>query len=387
MKKICMAMILLCTLLVGCKPEPEKPTVITKEVSDITADSAKVIYNVTDDGGAEITSHGVCWSMSQNPTINDNKTNEGNSIGTFSTELYDLISDTTYYVRAYAVNSVGISYGEEKNFKTLNDNTGDDNNDDNTGDDNNDDNTGDDNNEEETVDNKTITVNGVSFTMIAVEGGTFNMGAQNIDPDGINYDEEAWDREAPVHSVTLSDYYIGETEVTQELWQAVMGYNPSHFSGAQKPVEQISWYDCQNFINQLNQLTDLKFRLLTEAEWEYAARGGNKSQGYKYSGSDVLDDVAWFKDNAKSKSQDVKTKAPNELGVYDMCGNVLEWCQDLFGNYSGFAQTDPTGALSGTDYVIRGGSCLSTDEYCRLSIRSFLLPGGMSYGIGFRIAM
>ena len=241
--------------------------------------------------------------------------------------------------------------------------------------------------DEETITDQTITVNGVSFTMVAVEGGTFNMGAQNTDPNGINYDSEAWDREAPVHSVTLSDYYIAETEVTQELWTAVMGYNPSHFVGEQKPVEQITYYDCQNFIEGLNMMTGMNFRLPTEAEWEYAARGGNDSQGYKYSGSDNLDDVAWYKANSGSKTHEVKTKSPNELGVYDMSGNVMEWCMDIFCNYSASPQTNPTGPYSGTDYVIRGGSCLGDAQYSRVAIRSFLLPGGASYGIGLRLAM
>ena len=375
MKRFYLAMILLCAFLVGCKPDKYAPTVGTLEVTDVTLDSAKVVYNVTDDGGADVTARGVCWSISQNPTINNDKTNDGTGVGAYTSQLSNLTAQTTYYVRAYATNEMGTSYGEEKSFTTLSE----DNNEDDNGDDNGD--------EEDVFANKTITVNGVSFTMIAVEGGTFSMGAQNTDPNGSNYDSEAWDREAPVHAVTLSDYYIGETEVTQELWTAVMGYNLSHFEGAQRPVEQVTWIECQNFIATLNEMTGMNFRLLTEAEWEYAARGGNVSEGYKYSGSDDLDDVAWYSENSGRKTQEVKTKIPNELGVYDMCGNVLEWCQDLFANYSAMPQTNPTGPVSGTDYVVRGGSCLSTAEYCRLSIRSFLLSGGMSYGIGFRIAM
>lgn len=368
MKNTCFIVALLCLFMVGCKPEADVPTVITQYVSEVTDHSAKITCNVTDDGGADVTSRGICWSTMQTPTINDNKTNDGSGIGVYVSELQDLMSDTTYYVRAYAVNSSGIAYGEELNFVTLSDNEegGDD--------------------EENVMGDKTITVNGVTFTMKFVEGGTFNMGAQKIDPEGINYDSEAWDREGPVHLVTLSDYYIAEVEVTQELWETVMGINPSHFLGEQRPVEQVNWYSCQSFIQTLNQMTGLNFRFPTEAEWEFAARGGNKSQGYKYSGSDILADVAWYSADGK-KTRDVKTKMPNELGIYDMCGNVMEWCQDLYGDYTIEPQTNPTGALSGTDYIVRGGCCLSDENYCRLSIRSFFNPGGQSYGIGLRLAM
>ena len=360
MKRIYFTMILLCALLVGCKPDPVMPTVVTQEVDEVTINTVKVVYNVVEDGGAEVTSHGVCWGTSQEPTIDGNKTNEGNGVGTFSSQLQDLESNTTYYVRSYAVNSVGVSYGEEKSFTTL----------------------------EEIIplENKTVTVNGVSFTMIAVEGGTFYMGAQNADPTGLNYDVNAWDREAPVHLVTLSDYYIGETEVTQELWKAVMGSNPSHFIGNQKPVEQITWYLCQSFISNLNQMTGMKFRFLTEAEWEFAAKGGNKSQGYFYSGSNIIDEIAWYSADGR-KTREVKTKLPNELGIYDMCGNVMEWCYDLYGDYSSEPQTNPEGVMTGTDCIVRGGCCFSDANYCRTTIRSFFHPGGQSYGIGLRLAL
>lgn len=385
MKRICLTLILLSTLLVGCKPEPELPTVITCEVSEITADSAKVVCEVTSDGGAEVLSRGVCWSTSQEPTMNDDKTEDGTGLGLFTSQLQNLMDDTTYYVRAYAVNSVGVAYGEEKSFKTLNGNdNGNDNGDDNGNDDNDDEGYVE---EYDDLNNLNITIDGVSFKMVFVEGGTFNMGAQSTDPEGLNYDSEAYDREAPVHSVTLSDYYVGETEVTQELWETVMRYNLSHTEGPQKPVEQVTWVECQSFVDGLNEITGKKFRLLTEAEWEFAARGGNKSQAYKYSGSNVLDDVAWYKNNSGNESHDVKTKAPNELGIYDMCGNVLEWCQDLFGNYSANEQIDPTGATSGSDYVIRGGSFLAAESYNRVTLRNFLFSSGVSLGIGFRIAL
>ena len=228
--------------------------------------------------------------------------------------------------------------------------------------------------------NQTFTVNGVSFTMIAVEGGTFQMGATS--EQGSNADSD----EKPVHSVTLSDYYIGETEVTQELWTAVMGNNPSYYKGNNKPVEQVSWNDCQEFIKKLNQLTGKNFRLPTEAEWEYAARGGKKSKGYKYSGSNTIDNVAWCCDNSSS-THDVKTKQANELGIYDMSGNVYEWCQDWYGSYSISYKTNPTGPSSGSYRVGRGGSWYSYARDCRVSFRYFNFPGYSYSNLGLRLSL
>lgn len=201
-------------------------------------------------------------------------------------------------------------------------------------------------------DKTTYTVNDVSFTMVKVAGGTFTMGS----PDS---DSEASKDEKPAHPVTLSSFSIGETEVTQALWQAVMGRNPSKFTGnLQYPVENVSWYDCQEFIRKLNSITGITFRLPTEAEWEYAARGGSQSRGYKYSGSNTLDDVAWYKDNSSSTPQPVKAKWRNELGLYDMSGNVWEWCADWEGYtyYASSPQSNPKGPSSGDYRVCRGGS-------------------------------
>ncbi len=228
---------------------------------------------------------------------------------------------------------------------------------------------------------QTITVNGVSFTMVAVEGGTFKMGATSEQGNDADSDEK------PVHSVTLSDYYIGETEVTQELWEAVMGSNPSYFKGSQKPVEQVSWNDCKEFITKLNKLTGKNFRLPAEAEWEYAARGGNKSKGYKYSGSNTIGNVAWYTDNSSSKTHDVKTKTPNELGIYDMSGNVYEWCEDWYGNYSSGSQTNPTGPSTGSYRVLRGGSWRGSAKGCRVSYRNNSNPGYRDDSSGFRLAL
>ena len=217
--------------------------------------------------------------------------------------------------------------------------------------------------------------------MIAVEGGTFQMGATS------EQGSDAFKDEKPVHNVTLSDYYIGETEVTQELWKAVMGTNPSDFKGSKKPVESISWNDCQEFIKKLNKITGKNFRLPTEAEWEYAARGGNKSQGYKYSGGNTIGDVAWYADNSSSRTHDVKTKQANELGIYDMSGNVFEWCQDWYGSYSSGSQTNPIGPSSGSHRVIRGGSWYGNALYCRVSDRFLNSPDDGDHFIGLRLSL
>ena len=213
-----------------------------------------------------------------------------------------------------------------------------------------------------------FTVNGVTFTMVAVKGGAFQMGAT------AEQGSDAYSDEKPAHSVTLSDYYIGQMEVTQALWQAVMGSNPSKWKGDNLPVERVSWNDCQQFITKLNQLTGKKFRLPTEAEWEYAARGGSKSRGYKYAGSNDIGSVAWYGGNIGSKTHPVGQKQANELGIYDMAGNVLEWCQDWYGSYSSGAQTNPTGPSSASDRVLRGGSWYSIAWGCRVSCRSYSSP-------------
>ena len=235
---------------------------------------------------------------------------------------------------------------------------------------------------------QTFTVNGVSFTMKRVQGGTFWMGAQSTNPNGQNYDSEAWVEESPVHSVTLSTFYMGETEVTQELWQAVMGSNPSYFSGTNRPVEMVSWNTIVNqFIPALNALTGRNFRLPSEAEWEYAARGGNQSHGYKYAGSNTIGNVAWYWDNSNNQTHAVATKQPNELGLYDMSGNVFEWCSDWYGNYGSGSQTNPQGPSSGLDRVLRGGGWSYGAGLCRVSCRWFDDPGETYDDLGFRLCL
>ena len=217
-------------------------------------------------------------------------------------------------------------------------------------------------------------MDGISIDMVRVEAGTFTMGAT---PE-MEYPE---DDEKPAHQITLTnDYYIGKYEVTQALWQAVMGYNPSNFKGVNLPVEQVSWDDCQEFISKLNRITGKKFRLPTEAEWEYAARGGKKSRGYQYSGSNNLADVAWNDGNSGNMTHVVGSKQVNELGIYDMSGNVWEWCQDWYGKYSRSSQTNPTGVNSGDFRVYRGGSC-------RSSYRGYNTPDNRIDNLGLRLIL
>ena len=232
------------------------------------------------------------------------------------------------------------------------------------------------------VSSKTLefTAYGVSFKMIQVEGGTFMMGGtpeQGID---------ALSDEMPTHQVTLSTYHIGQTQVTQELWRAVMGDNPSMFRGdLQRPVDSVSWLDCQKFLKRLTKLTGQEFRLPTEAEWEYAARGGSNSKGYKYPGSNDFVKVAWYIDNSNSITHPVGKKEANELGIYDMCGNVWEWCYDWYGPYGRNSQINPTGPKTGFCHVIRGGSWLDDAGYFRVSRRSYLGPMIIGRDLGFRL--
>ena len=211
--------------------------------------------------------------------------------------------------------------------------------------------------------------------MVYVSGGTFIMGG-----------DESSDQ-TPTHSVTLSSYYICKYEVTQALWRAVMGSNPSKFKGDNLPVEQVSWNDCQTFINRLNSYTGRNFRLPTEAEWEFAARGGNYSCHYKYSGSNYIGDVAWYTDNSGNRTHPVGTKQANELGLYDMSGNVWEWCSDWYGSYSSYSQSNPTGATSGFGRVERGGNWCGLARYCCSSHRSYYAPGNSFDDLGLRLVL
>lgn len=213
--------------------------------------------------------------------------------------------------------------------------------------------------------------------MVLVEGGRFMMGSNSGDDD-----------EKPVHEVELSSFYIGKYEVTQAQWQAVMGNNPSYFKDCdQCPVENVSWDDVQEFIGKLNQKTGKKYRLPSEAEWEYAARGGKKSGGFKYSGSDNIGTVACYDFNSNKKTKTVGTKFDNELGIFDMSGNVWEWCNDWYGSYSGTFQRNPQGASSGQFRVLRGGSWGTVASYCRVTRRVRRIPGARDVNVGFRLVL
>lgn len=207
---------------------------------------------------------------------------------------------------------------------------------------------------------ETFTVNGVTFEMVRVDGGSFMMGS------------DYYISEQPVHFETVGTFWIGRTEVTQALWEAVMEYNYSLFKRANLPVESVSWNECQVFLRKLNQLTGKNFHLPSEAEWEYAARGGNRSQGYKYSGSNDVDRVAWFWDNSDIKTHPVATKLDNELGLYDMSGNVREWCN---------------AAYNCSCRVLRGGSWDGSASYCRVATRNYYSPGSHNSYNGMRLAL
>jgi formylglycine-generating enzyme required for sulfatase activity len=219
-----------------------------------------------------------------------------------------------------------------------------------------------------------------AIEMVAVEGGTFTMGCT------AEQGSDCYDSEKPAHSVTVSSFCIGKYEVTQAQWVSVMGSNPSYFKGDDLPVEQVSWEDVQAFIVKLNEQTGGSYRLPTEAEWEYAARGGASSAGYKYSGSNDVGAVAWYSGNSGSTTHAVGGKQENELGIYDMIGNVYEWCSDWYGAYSSSAQENPIGASSGSYRVFRGGYWYYAARDCRVACRDYDSPGNRLNGIGFRLA-
>ena len=231
-------------------------------------------------------------------------------------------------------------------------------------------------------DNNSFTVNGVTFNMVKVDGGTFYMGAPATQlGSGTN--------ERPQHYVTVSGFKIGQTEVTQELWVAVMGHNPSAFqSNPQNPVDNVSWEMCQEFLDSLNALTGKNFRFPTEAEWEFAARGGNLSQGYLFSGGNQpVGDVAWYTTNSDNKTHPVAQKKANELGLYDMSGNVAEWCYDWYMQYPSEAQTNPTGPATGTYKMYRGGSWDDKAAWCRPPYRAMQSTTFRREYLGLRLAL
>ncbi len=228
---------------------------------------------------------------------------------------------------------------------------------------------------------------GPTFRLVYIPGGEFRMGSEDKDKEAVKY-------EKPAHPVRLDDFYLGEFAVTQDIWEAVTGQNPSSFKGARRPVERVSWDDINNdFLPKLNQLTEREYRLPTEAEWEYAARGGPywESEGYRYAGSDLLDQVGWYFINSGRKTQDVGLLLPNALGLHDMSGNVWEWCEDQWHrNYQkapndGRAWVDQSD--KGVSRVIRGGSWNYDPQVCRAAYRDFDGPTVRGNGVGFRLAL
>jgi formylglycine-generating enzyme len=232
-----------------------------------------------------------------------------------------------------------------------------------------------------------------SIPLTYVEGGTYEMGSND------------WDWTKPIHTVTVDSFYIGTYEVTQDIYEQVMGNNPSKWEGSRLPVEQVTWHDAIAFANALSRRDGLEevytingqnvtcdwtkqgYRLPTEAEWEYAARGGQESQGYTYAGSNTVGDVAWYRDNSSSKTHEVGGKKANELDLYDMSGNVWEWCWDWYGGYSAGAQTNPTGPSSGSGRVFRGGSWFHYATHVRSANRFYNTPSDRYYAIGFRLVL
>lgn len=230
----------------------------------------------------------------------------------------------------------------------------------------------------------TFTVDNVSFDMVFVKGGTFEMGEVKTEDNSFDI---------PKHQVTLSDFYIGKYEVTQDLWRAVMNDNPSEYRGENLPVNNISWYECQAFVRRLSNITNKKFVLPTEAQWEYAARGGVKSKGYNHSGSNNLNDVGWYNVNSDMTLHNVGINKPNELGIYDMCGNSEEFCSDWYVDWYNVlyckSEIDPIGPDHGEDgmVVVRNGSWSSSNYGCRISVRSNFPSESGSAFIGFRLAL
>ncbi len=372
MKKLLFSLVALCSLMLfvtSCR-EPNEPNVPEGPDTKVVTCQANVLEDTVElFGQLNITSeelavaeYGIFISTSEFQKLNDGIKKTATSLDddhNFSVKVtgFELEPKTKYYYRAYLVTGDEFVVGETLTFETS------------------------------MFGSKPVTfaVGNVEFTMIFVNGGTFTMGA----PDS---DTEAYSNEKPTHQVTVSNYYIGETEVTQELWQAIMGSNPSEFSGATLPVENVSWNDCQEFVTKLNEyFSDLfinrRFRLPTEAEWEYAARGGEKSQGYLYSGSNNIGEVAWYSDNGEGSTHPAKQKQANELGIYDMSGNVWEWCQDINGNYSNTAETDPQGSTEGEYHSYRGGCYDATAKHCRNTRRAGKSPDGFGFYLGFRLAL
>lgn len=226
-------------------------------------------------------------------------------------------------------------------------------------------------------------VRDIVASMIFVEGGSFTMGS----------DDTLYPDEQPIHDVTLLDFYLAKVTITQKQWTAIMGENPlwseNYGKGNDYPANFISYGQAKQFIERLNEYSGMQFRMPTEAEWEYAACGGKYSQttSYTYSGSNEVNEVAWHRENANGSMHPVAKLKPNELGLYDMSGNVWEWCSDWYGNYPSGSVTNPTGPSTGTKRVVRGGSFTYDAEYSRCKTRNCLSENNQSLAVGLRLAI
>lgn len=338
------------------------PTLITLDITDITPTSAKSGGDITETGGADITAKGVCWSTSQNPTILDFATDEGGNPSNYTSNITGLTANATYYVRAYATNSKGTAYGNELEF---------------------------------------VAENIFPGEKVTVAGGTFTMGS----PNGIGDADEQ-----PEHSVTLSGFSVSKYEITNAQYATFMndigatiagsfngveyldmdaqGVQISHTSGnfiadagkENHPVIVVTWFGAKAYAEHYGG------RLPTEAEWEFAAKGGNSSSGYTYSGSNTSDDVAWYANNSGGATQAIGTKSANELGLHDMSGNIWEWTNDWYNAtyYSSSPNNDPQGPSSGANRVFRGGSWNVIASSCRVANRFNIIPSYSSSNLGFR---
>ena len=371
---------LIAFLLGGCKQPPQiitdLPVKVTAYLKCPYGSYAQVYGKIVAEHPEEIKSFGFCWGKGVQPTIDGYHVEGVGTLERFDATLNPLEFSTDYYIRGYAQTDEKTYYSELCFLTTDADDS--------------------------------IKVNGVGIKMIFVEGGTFWMGAQGTDPSGPNYTilpvgcGVVNANESPVHEVTLSDFWMGEIEVTQRLWKAAMERAPQltdfgvFTTENNDPVYGVSIYKAHEFIDSLNSKTGLTFRLPTEAEWEYAARGGQKSQGYKiYSGSNDILSVAWYKANSIESQfvplpKPVMSKQPNELGIYDMCGNVDEWCRDHFNTYSPEPQVNPcyyTGPIYDVYCVSRGGNCMGSAYECRISFRDENTNGQAPWYTGIRLVM
>jgi len=296
---------------------------------------------VVQEGQSPVTARGFVWSRTPLPMLANALSTNGTGPGKFEASITGLLSNTRYFIRAYAVNAQGVAYGEELDILTL-------------------------------TDSARLLGNFVTLT-----GGSFSMGS-NL---GNNI-------EKPIHPVTLKAFSMGTTEVTQDQWFFFMGENPAFQKGCGScPVENVSWLDIQEFLRRINAAQSLVvYRLPTEAEWEFAAKGGKDDPVFRYAGSDNIGDVAWYKDNSGLRTRPVGSQKPNALGLFDMSGNVWEWVQDWYNFYKADALTNPTGPITGSSRLYRGGSFEDIADDCRVSYRYGNPPASRFRNLGFRLA-